>query len=382
MAHWILNFTRRGTKDKKLMPQQAKKLLEAGMWGVPATAQAREKLAPGDRVLVYVGAPDRVFVGDATLNSTWHSWNHAEVAAYPGGFDAGVTLTDCRVWQKPLPLGNVWPQTAAAKTNPKARWYGAVASLPGPDFDLILDAAAPGSHSASPPTPSTAFPAHASTKLSAGIAESGALFKVAERLKQYLASPKPITEDGTRAFFIDKWLDALGYSDFDDVEHGSAVASGDYPDYVLRSNGSRVVAVEAKRIGHPLGSKEAAQLVKYGSVLGLRWGLLTDGRILQVYDLPVTGVPPEDRLVLSVDLADFADRDDFDSRIWPAAALLRKDAMASGNGLEQHAARELIRTVLSDPSSAPIGALQADLQARKVVLSHPEVTALVQDLLG
>lgn len=79
--------------------------------------------------------------------------------------------------------------------------------------------------------------------------------------------------------------------------------------------------------------------MKYGSVLGLRWGLLTDGRYLQVYDIPVTGLAPEDRLVLSIDLADFADRDDFETRIWPAAGLLAKSAMETGNALERHAAR-------------------------------------------
>jgi predicted type IV restriction endonuclease len=215
-----------------------------------------------------------------------------------------------------------------------------------------------------------------------GIVECDRLFKVARRVKQYLAEAKPINEDGTRAFFIDKWLEALGYSDFDDIEHGSLVASGDFPDYVVRSGGHHVMAIEAKRIGYGLGAKEAAQIVKYGSVLGLRWGLLTDGRYLQVYDIPVTGLAPEDRLVLSIDLADFADREDFDTRIWPAAALLTKSAMQTGEALERHAARELIRARLTDPSSSSVGALKADLEQRKVILSPHEIVALVNDLIG
>ncbi len=361
MGNWVVNFTKGGTQDKKLMPQQARKLLRAGLWGVPDTAQAKEKLAVGDRVLVYVGAPDRIFVGDARIAAPWHAWTPDEAQRYAGigTFGAGIALEACRVWDKPVALDAVWPDTQGAKTNPSARWYGAVTRLTQSDFDAILEAGAGASAPIAAATgtapagggilsaPAPPAPATGAGPPAAGLPESDALFRVASRIQAYLLDPKPVNEDGTRAFFIDKWLDALGYREFDDIEHGSAVASGDYPDYVLRAGGKPVVAVEAKRIGHRLGPKEAAQIVKYASVLGLRWGLLTDGRCIQVFDVPVTGIPPEDRVVLSVDLADFADRDDFDSRIWPAASLLTKQATLTGAGLERHAARELIRTLLS-----------------------------------
>ena len=63
---------------------------------------------------------------------------------------------------------------------------------------------------------------------------------------------------------------ALGYSEFDEVEHGSAQASGTFPDYVLRASGKRVMAVEAKRFGAALGDREASQLVSYCAVVGVR----------------------------------------------------------------------------------------------------------------
>lgn len=98
--------------------------------------------------------------------------------------------------------------------------------------------------------------------------------------------------------------------------------------------------------------------MSYCSVVGVRWGVLTDGRQLQVYDASVVGVKPADRLVLQIDLADYADRDDFDTRIWPAASMLSKEAMATADDLERHAARELIRTILADASSASVTALR------------------------
>src|SRR5438046_820938 len=103
---WILNYTRRGTKDKKLMPQQARKLLDLGLWGIPEAAQAKDKLSTGDRVLAYVGSPDRVFVGDAKIGAGWHLWTPEEAREYSaaGSFNAGIRLTDCRCWDKPVAL--------------------------------------------------------------------------------------------------------------------------------------------------------------------------------------------------------------------------------------------------------------------------------------
>jgi hypothetical protein len=49
----------------------------------------------------------------------------------------------------------------------------------------------------------------------------------------------------------------------------------------------------------------------------------------------VTGVLPEERLVFSVDLSDYRDREDFEARIYPALELIAKTELASGAGLER-----------------------------------------------
>lgn len=358
------------------MPQQARRLLELGLWGMPESAQAKEKVSAGDRVLAYVGAPDRVFVGDAKVAAGWHTWTPDEAQAYAsaGSFQAGLRLTDCRCWEKPVPVQGIWSRTRGSVTNPGARWYGAATRLVAADFDLVVEAALGESR--------VKMREPVSSASSTGFSDSDALFAEAERLKGFLENRRSLNEDGTRAFLINRWLTALGYSDFDDVEHGSSISSGDVPDYVLYSHGRRVMAVEAKQIGYPLGAKEAAQIVKYASVLGLRWGLLTDGRLLQLYDVPVEGLDPEDRIVLSIDLAEFADREDFDTRIWPAASLLSKSSMQTGDGLERYAARELIRTLLTTERSATVMALKDDLRRRRVLLSPLEIVLLVQELIG
>lgn len=184
-------------------------------------------------------------------------------------FDHGLTLAQSRVWPKPVPLGFEDKSESAVVRRDRKRLERRRRTL--------LAAASGAGHAAVAPahpeqvstgsststssaltaqvvsTSSAAAPAHAA------LPESSALFVVGERLKKFLLNPKPIQEDGTRAWFIDKILDALGYSDFDDVEHGSAQSSGTFPDYVLRAAGERVMAVEAKRLGANLGDKEASQ---------------------------------------------------------------------------------------------------------------------------
>jgi predicted type IV restriction endonuclease len=85
------------------------------------------------------------------------------------------------------------------------------------------------------------------------------------------------------------------------------VVGGDFADYVLRLSGQPALVLEAKKLGSPLGEKEAAQVVKYASVLGVRWGIVTDGQYIKVFDPRVPHVSPENRLVFEVDLAGYRD---------------------------------------------------------------------------
>lgn len=384
MSDWVLNFTKGGVKHKKQLSAQARGLLDVSLWGIPQTAQARDKLAAGDRVLIYVGAPERVFIGHAMIAAGWHEWSPDEATRYPmtSTFAAGIALSDVVTWPKPVPLSSVWPMTEGAKTNPKALWYGAAVRVTKGDFEAIRQAGFNGTAPTPPAPPAMApVPAAPAGPKSTGLPESNALFKAATRLRGYLEDPKPLNEASTRAFFLDRIFEALGYTEFADIEHGSVVQSGDFPDYVLRSAGKAVIAVEAKRMGHQLGSKEASQLVKYCSVLGLRWGLLTDGRYLRIYDAPITGSAPEDRLVMEIDLNDWADREDFDLRRWPEAAMLNKTAMADGEALERFAARELIRSLIADPQSHTVKALRKELETKKVLLPELTIASLVDELL-
>ncbi|HKC21148.1 MAG TPA: hypothetical protein VKB64_01435 [Gaiellaceae bacterium] len=68
------------------------------MWGVGRDERYRDELAPGDRALIYVPAPEAVFVGRADLATAVHDWTPSEAAAYPGELPGGVLLSRVEEW--------------------------------------------------------------------------------------------------------------------------------------------------------------------------------------------------------------------------------------------------------------------------------------------
>lgn len=236
-----------------------------------------------------------------------------------------------------------------------------------------------------PTTPEPAIPKPVTrTEPAAGDPLADRLFEAGERLRDYLSKPRgPLSEEGTRARLIDPVIDGLGYTGWDDVEHGTAVASGDFPDYVLRVGDPQGRRGGGEEAGHPLRAREAAQLVQYCATLGVRWGVLTDGRIWKVYDAPVLDVEPEDRLVFEVDLAGYEDREGFEARNYPDLALLAKAEMRTGAALQRRAAQESIRELRTTGESRTVGAIQQELEATKRVrMTRNQITDLISELLG
>jgi len=209
------------------------------------------------------------------------------------------------------------------------------------------------------------------------------LFAAAEKLRGFLAanSSKKLTEEATRAMFINPMLQALGYTEFEDVDYGVQVESKDFADYVLHVNGKPAIVVEAKRLGAKLGVEQAAQVIKYASVLGVRWGLLTDGMTLRLYDR-IPNAPPQDRLVFEVDLTDYTDSEDFEVKLYPDLELLSKAAMREGAGLDRRAAQQAVRDILGNRDSRAIGTLRDELAESQLAhLGKDELVDLLRELL-
>lgn len=101
MSYYILN---------SLVPEEAAGFLRAGMWTVDADEPHGDALAAGDRVLIYLGAPNREFIG------------RAEVASTTAG---GVLLAHIDEWRPPVPMDAALAQL---RSNPYAKG----------DFDTVV----------------------------------------------------------------------------------------------------------------------------------------------------------------------------------------------------------------------------------------------------
>jgi hypothetical protein len=87
--------------------EQGAELLRLGLWGVDAEEPHGDALAAGDLVLVYLGAPDREFIGRAEVASAVHAWTPDEAQVYPGDSPSGVSLALVEQWDPPVPMNVV-----------------------------------------------------------------------------------------------------------------------------------------------------------------------------------------------------------------------------------------------------------------------------------
>ena len=142
MAHYIAYATKAGTTRPQRVLAEVLQMLEAGIWAVPTTAQLKMKLTSGDGLLVAVGSPHRLFVGDAVVASPYHRFADDEAAKMPPGlkFEHGITLAHARIWPKALPIMDAWLRTTASRTNPNAQFFGAISTLHSVDAAMIVAA--------------------------------------------------------------------------------------------------------------------------------------------------------------------------------------------------------------------------------------------------
>ncbi len=67
MAYYLFNSVKVGAANRSTRRELAAQFLEVGMWGIDADEPHRDALQPDDLVLIYLGAPERVFIGSAEL---------------------------------------------------------------------------------------------------------------------------------------------------------------------------------------------------------------------------------------------------------------------------------------------------------------------------
>jgi hypothetical protein len=132
VAHYLFNFLKGNARATRLM--------RLGMWGVDDDERYGGELAAGDLVLIYLGPPEREFVGRAELASATHEWTPAEADAYQGDSPRGVLLAQVEEWDPPVPMSAVL--TRIASETAKAEFDAGVVLISAGEYEAALAVAA------------------------------------------------------------------------------------------------------------------------------------------------------------------------------------------------------------------------------------------------
>ncbi len=199
-----------------------------------------------------------------------------------------------------------------------------------------------------------------------------------EQARDYLAQPNApqLTEADTKEEIINPIVRCLGWSGFGTVQREYHVRrANQFIDYLLSYGTDKLMAVEAKPLQTDLSDRFAAQLVQYCSVEGIEWAALTNGRELEFFNTFLNGDLTEKR-VFRLNLLDFEDDESFDAvfrQLW----LLSRESLTTPGGarawLNQQRLDRALRSLVLDPASPVIGAVQSRLADRGVTATAEDV---------
>jgi hypothetical protein len=140
VAHYIFNVVKPDAAEGLSPREHAAPFMQVGMWGVHADEPHRNALASGDLILIYLGAPEREFIGRAELASAVHDWTPSEAPVYPGDSPRGVLLAQVEAWDPPVPMETVLAQIDSAEA--KADFQAGVVRITASEYETALAVAA------------------------------------------------------------------------------------------------------------------------------------------------------------------------------------------------------------------------------------------------
>ena len=139
VAHYLFNFVKGDAANASTLREQASGFMRLRMWGINSDERHRSALARGDLVLIYLGAPERGFVGRAELVSGARDWTASEAEAYPGDSPGGVLLGQVEEWDPPVPMSAVLSQL---DPEAKADFDSGVVGITANEYETVLAVAA------------------------------------------------------------------------------------------------------------------------------------------------------------------------------------------------------------------------------------------------
>lgn len=140
MAYYLFSSVA-ADADGSALRRLVAECLDVRMWGVEAREPHGQALAPGDLTLLYLGAPEWVLIGRATLGSAVHAWTASEAQVYPGDAPAGVVLESVERWDPPVPMEAVLRRIDRSE-GARADFQEGVVRITAHEYETALDVAA------------------------------------------------------------------------------------------------------------------------------------------------------------------------------------------------------------------------------------------------
>ena len=140
----MFNFSARHAIRGRALREQIAALLRAKMWSVDAGEPHSAALASGDRAIIYVGPPERAFVGRAELASAVRDWTPAEAEVYSGDARGGVLLAEVEEWDPTAPMEAVVARIDPTGSNPyvqanaKDGFQNCVVEITAQEYEAVL----------------------------------------------------------------------------------------------------------------------------------------------------------------------------------------------------------------------------------------------------
>ena len=140
MAYFLFNVVAEDARAPSPR-EQAAELLRIRMWGVDLAEAHRSALGPGDQALIYLGAPEREFIGRAELASAARDWTLSEAQVYPSESTGGVVLAEVEEWDPPVPMRSVLSRIEPPE-KARADFHAGVVRITANEYDTALAVAA------------------------------------------------------------------------------------------------------------------------------------------------------------------------------------------------------------------------------------------------
>src|SRR5687768_10817660 len=147
MNYWIFTTTERKNEEGVYKPRDIYSTrMQDGFWGLGEGTPNRKKVHKGDKVVFYVGIPEMVFAGIATLGSDSFelSYKQREKYGHRTKFYSsvyGVILENIEKWSQPKSVKELTSYLSFIDNKPYWGTYfqGGIRQIPEEDYRLIVE---------------------------------------------------------------------------------------------------------------------------------------------------------------------------------------------------------------------------------------------------